>query len=128
MKNSEAARILTELAVEELHVWNEQMVEAFKVAMLALAETAWHDLREDPQDMPQEHESIFNKFFGTERWNEHMFRTCSDCVDVTFEYPDGTRSVETAKTRDGKWSYDRLVFQDANVIGWRPRVAPMQDR
>ena len=61
----------------------------------------WHDLKKNPKDLPEEHNSIFAKLKGTAKWNPHMFEKISDHVDVTVELLDGTRVVDTAKTKDG---------------------------
>ena len=55
--------------------------------------------------LPEEHDSIFAKFFGTERWINGMFRTTSNDVIACVEYEDGTRDVRTMRTIDGKWNF-----------------------
>lgn len=84
----------------------------------------WHDLKKNPNDMPEEHDSIFAYLKGTDRWNQHMFEKVSDRVDVTVEMYDGTREVDTAKTKDGEWSPDRTYFHMSKVIAWRERPEP----
>jgi len=84
----------------------------------------WHDLKKDPNDMPEERDSIFAHLKGTAKWNPHMFEKVSDHVDVTVELMDGTRVVDTAKTKDGKWSPDRTYFSMGEVIAWRERPEP----
>ena len=74
--------------------------------------------------MPEEHDSIFAKLKGSAKWNPHMFEKVSDHVDVTVELIDGTRVVDTAKTKDGKWSPDRTYFSMGEVIAWRERPEP----
>lgn len=46
------------------------------------------------EKMPEEHNSIFAKWKGTEHWSNAMFEKRSDEVLVTVEYPDGTRVTE----------------------------------
>lgn len=84
----------------------------------------WHDLKKNPKDLPEEHDSIFARLKGTSKWNPHMFEKISDHVDVTVELLDGTRVVDTAKTKDGKWSPDRTYFSMGEVIAWRERPEP----
>ena len=84
----------------------------------------WHDLKKNPKDLPEEHDSIFAKLKGTAKWNPHMFEKISDHVDVTVELLDGTRVVDTAKTKDGQWSPDRTYFSMGEVIAWKERPEP----
>lgn len=53
-----------------------------------------------------------------------MFEKVSDYVDVTVELLDGTRVVDTAKTKDGQWSPDRTYFSMGEVIAWKERPEP----
>ena len=53
--------------------------------------------------LPEEHESIFAKLYGTPRWEQLMFRKTSDDVLAVVEYDDGTRRVKTVQTTDGEW-------------------------
>ena len=84
----------------------------------------WHDLKKNPKDLPEEKDSIFAKLKGTAKWNPHMFEKISDHVDVTVELLDGTRVVDTAKTKDGQWSPDRTYFSMGEVIAWKERPEP----
>lgn len=72
--------------------------------------------------MPEEHDSIFKKFKGTDKWKSAMFEKMSNDVNVTIEFKDGTRSTTTAHTVDGKWSVDRFVEHE--VIAWQPLPEP----
>lgn len=54
--------------------------------------------------LPEEHDSTFAKFYGTEKWVPGMFRTTSNDVNACVEYEDGTRIVKTLRTLDGKWN------------------------
>jgi hypothetical protein len=40
------------------------------------------------------------------------------------ELLDGTRVVDTAKTKDGQWQPDRTYFSMGEVIAWRERPEP----
>lgn len=68
--------------------------------------------------MPKEHESMFAKYKGTEKWNPAMFEKISDDVNVTIEYKDGKRAVKTMHTKDGCWKPDSIF--DFKVITWQP--------
>lgn len=69
--------------------------------------------------MPEEHNSIFAKWKGTEHWSNAMFEKRSDEVLVTVEYPDGTRVTEATYTIDGKWKMIAKVL-GGTVIAWKP--------
>jgi hypothetical protein len=56
--------------------------------------------------MPEEKDTMFAKFWGTDRWNKYMFRKRSDLVEVTIELDDGTRVTSASRTRDGKWDIE----------------------
>lgn len=73
--------------------------------------------------MPEEHDSIFAKFYGTEKWCSVMWRSQSYNVLVTVEYKDGTRSTDKTRTHDGKWQFD-IKDIERNVIAWMPMPEP----
>lgn len=81
---------------------------------------SWIPVREK---MPEEHETVFARFKGTERWSNAMFEKCSDKVPVTVEFEDGTRKVMFMGTLDGKWE-DRLSSVNKKVIAWMPQPEP----
>ena len=70
----------------------------------------WHDLRKNPDDLPEEHYSIFAKFKNTSKWSNSMYEKVSDEVLVCFEFGNGTRIVKQRKTEDGKFIYDRWLI------------------
>lgn len=47
--------------------------------------------------LPEEHDSIFMRFYGTEKWKEGMFKKVSDEVNVTIEYVNGSKKVTHCK-------------------------------
>jgi len=82
----------------------------------------WHDLEKKPEDLPEERESIFNKFFGTDRWREAMFRRISDDVITKIVFDDGTCKTCLSHTTDGKFpnKYKNIhKFQECKVIAWK---------
>lgn len=54
--------------------------------------------------MPEEKETIFAKFKGTDKWNDNMFERMSEDVRVAMTLEDGRRMVGHAYTIDGKWN------------------------
>lgn len=68
--------------------------------------------------LPEEHDSIFVKFKGTDKWNGSMFEKISDDVNVTVEFEDGKRKTMTLHTCDGKWMTDMRLVK-FNVLAWQ---------
>lgn len=73
--------------------------------------------------LPEEHDSMFAKLKGTDRWSEAMFEKISDDVNVTVEYEDGTRKTTTTYTLDGKWKLPNRVTKQ-KVVAWQPLPEP----
>lgn len=69
--------------------------------------------------LPKEHDSIFAKFYGTDKWNSKLWRTVSDRVLVTIKYDDGTRIVKESHTHDGKWVDEKRNI-NLKVEAWMP--------
>lgn len=69
--------------------------------------------------LPKEHDSIFEKWKGTDKWSKSMFEKTSGDVNVTVEYEDGKRKTITAHTVDGKWALPNRIIKQ-KVIAWRP--------
>ena len=75
--------------------------------------------------MPEEHSSIFAKFKGTTKWNNAMFETCSNEVNITIEDDEGKSVTAHAHTNDGKWKCDLLRLNPQyHVTAWRPLPEP----
>lgn len=77
---------------------------------------------------PEEHDSLFSKYYGTDKWSDCMFRKCSNTVLATIE-SNGQRIVDVARTIDGEWKNDLIKMQkaagkDAKVISWTPFPEP----
>lgn len=75
--------------------------------------------------LPEERDSFFARFYGTERWMPAMFRKVSDEVIVCIKYKDGSTSVKTAKTHDGEWDISSIWA--AEVTHWMPLPAPAKE-
>lgn len=80
--------------------------------------SGWHDLLKNPYDMPEEHDSVFVKFYGTEKWKDSMFRKLSYPVLVCFEFEDGTRCVWQSKSVDGVFR-NELTIAKMKPVAWR---------
>lgn len=75
--------------------------------------------------LPEEHSSIFAKFKGTTKWNNAMFETCSNEVNITIEDDEGKSVTDHAHTNDGKWKCDLLRLNPQyHVTAWRPLPEP----
>ena len=73
--------------------------------------------------LPDEHESLFARYKGTDKWRNAMFTTISDRVIVCAEYENGKRIVKTANTVDGVWKV-KDIFQPCKVTPWMPLPQP----
>ena len=67
--------------------------------------------------LPEEHDSMFAKFKGTEKWDSAMFEKISDDVNVTVEFENGKRKTKTLHTVDGKWNGGQRGVK-FKVIAW----------
>lgn len=79
--------------------------------------------------LPEEHESIFAKLYGTDRWDNNLWRARSKEVLVTIEYEDGARTVKSSHTTDGKWVIEKKAkFSKCKVIAWMPFPEPYKEK
>lgn len=75
--------------------------------------------------LPEEEDSMFAKFKGTDKWSNPMFEKKSDEVNITYELENGTRKTGTSYTLDGKWKIEkenRIVKK--KVVAWQPLPKP----
>ena len=77
--------------------------------------------------LPKERDSIFEKYYGTEKWNDAMFRKTSGKVLVTVRYPSGSKEVTAISTQDGKWSDPFIRTLNVEVLAWMPMPEPYND-
>lgn len=71
--------------------------------------------------LPEEYDSVFAKLYGTDKWDDTLWRTRSKEVLVTIEYEDGIRSVTSSYTTDGKWELEKRVkLRKCKVVAWMP--------
>ena len=75
--------------------------------------------------LPEEHESMFAKYYNTPKWNNSMWLKESDKMLVSVEVPGNETIVDTAKMLDGKWFFG-LSFVDKKVIAWMPLPKPFE--
>ncbi|MBD5395618.1 MAG: DUF551 domain-containing protein [Lachnospiraceae bacterium] len=78
------------------------------------------------EKMPEERDSIFAKWKGTDKWNNSMFEKTSDDVNATIEFEDGKRTVKTLHTIDGKWNKGSIGIK-FKVIAWQPFPEPCKE-
>ena len=76
------------------------------------------------KEMPEEHDTMFAKYWGTDRWNEYMFRRKSELVEVTVELEDGTRYTDASRTYDGKWDVEKRHGVKKKVVVWHYMSEP----
>lgn len=79
------------------------------------------------EQLPEEHDSMFAKLKGTDKWSDAMFEKISDDVNATVEFEDGTRKTMTLHTNDGKWNTNNRIVK-FNVIAWQPLPQPYKER
>ena len=70
-------------------------------------------------EMPEEQETIFAKFKGTDKWSPAMFARSSEDVRVVIVFADGTRRVSHSHTIDGKWECEKSPLK-RTVTHWMP--------
>lgn len=76
------------------------------------------------EQMPEEKNSIFAKWKGTNKWTSLMFEKTSDTVVATIKYNNGEKRVAPAHTVDGIWKCDSLLCNDGKIIAWTPLPEP----
>ena len=76
--------------------------------------------------LPEEHDSIFAKFKGTDNWKRGMFEKTSKYVIATVVFDDGTVLVEQAHTADGIWGTDKKVL-GGTVVAWMDYPEPYKE-
>ena len=119
----EEARVFAE---EQLEIFGGEMHEFLKVASEALEKQATSDYASErtpvSERLPKEHDSIFAKFKGTDKWSDAMFVKISDKVNATVEFEDGSRMTQTLYTIDGEWKRETNI--KCEVIAWQPLPEP----
>ena len=104
-------------------VGSEVVNEAHRMAISALEHQKWIPRSER---RPEEHETVFAKLKGTNRWNEFMFEKASEKLRVTVEFEDGSREIDYLETIDGEWE-KRFNDVKKKVIAWMPNPEPYKE-
>ena len=78
------------------------------------------------EKLPEEHDSIFAKLYGTDKWTSALWRTTSNRVIATIKYNDGTVIVKEAFTHDGEWTVEKRNT-NCKVIAWIPFPEPYKE-
>ena len=76
--------------------------------------------------LPEEYDSIFAKFKGTDNWKRGMFEKTSKYVIATVVFDDGAVLVEQAHTTDGIWRTDNEVL-GGTVVAWMDYPEPYRE-
>lgn len=79
------------------------------------------------EKLPEEHDSIFAKLYGTDNWDSKLHRTVSNRVLVTVKCDDGTRFVKESHTRDGEWADEKKCI-NCKVVAWSPLPNPYKEQ
>lgn len=102
---------------------------------LDMVEQLQDDLEQDAKEngwipvserLPEERDSIFAKFKGTNNWKNGMFEKTSKYVIATVVFDDGTVLVEQAHTTDGIWRTDKKVL-GGTVVAWMDYPEPYKE-
>lgn len=120
-ENSQSAEILS--SHQELLAYRETGLTPEEIT--ALKKTRWIPVTER---MPEEHESIFAKFKGTDEWDDHMFMTRSDYVLVTFENNCGEKRVGKSCTYEGDWKQSEFLNRNEKIIAWMSLPKPYEQK
>lgn len=106
----------------------EKEIELYKDVIEQLVDKAesfeWIPVSEK---LPDEHDSVFAKSYGTDKWNNMFWRTTSNRVIATIKYNDGTVIVKEAFTHDGEWTVEKKSI-NCKVIAWMPLPEPYKEK
>lgn len=78
------------------------------------------------EKLPYEHDSVFAKSYGTDKWSNAFWRKTSNRVIATIKYNDGTVIVKEAFTHDGEWTVEKKNI-NCKVIAWMPFPNPYKE-
>jgi len=77
--------------------------------------------------LPEEHDSIFAKMYGTKKWMPAMFRKISNTVIACIESTDGKRKTVATYTKDGEWEKSARYLRGDKVTHWMPLPNPPKE-
>ena len=92
----------------------------FEACKAAVERTRWIPVSER---MPEERDSIFAKFKGTDKWKTGMCEKISETVIVTVCSNDGSHRTTTAHTSNGRWKVDTFLGGE-KVVAWKRLPEP----
>lgn len=102
----------------------QEYIKTIDEAVKELEKIQWIPCEEK---MPEERDSMFAKFHGTEKWKTGMFKTRSSEVITTVAFEDGSRLVKPLTTQDGEWREDIIIkSHNGKVISWMPMPEPFK--
>lgn len=79
--------------------------------------------------LPEEYDSVFAELYGTDKWDDTLWRTRSKRVLVTIEHESGIRSVTESYITDGKWTLGkRATLSKYKVVAWMPLPNPYKEK
>lgn len=77
------------------------------------------------EGLPDEHKSVFARYKNTFRWDNAMFETCSNNVNVTIEDTKGNKTTAQAYTADGEWRCNVPGYNKwYRIVAWKPLPEP----
>lgn len=125
--------------LSDYHDFVKKLADGHQIVLasdvLEMIEQIKDDLEQDEKEngwipvserMPEEHDSIFVKFKGTDNWKRGMFEKTSKYVIATVVFDDGTVLVEQAYTTDGIWKTDKKVL-GGTVVAWMDYPEPYKE-
>lgn len=79
--------------------------------------------------LPEEYDSVFAELYGTDKWDDTLWRTRSKRVLVTIEYEGSIRSVSLSYITDGEWALEkRDHLNKYKVVAWMPLPKPYKEK
>ena len=92
--------------------------------LLKAHEPGWISVKDR---LPAETHSLFWPWRDSAKWNNAMWKEQSDKVIVAILFKDGTRTVRTGETHDGKWHTDVSRTLEQVVTHWMPLPEPPKE-
>lgn len=141
MKNNQLEKILQEIE-EESCKCREDYSNEKDVIQIALKKTEYKTLKHVEEiikkhmtdndgwvpveeGLPDEHKSVFARYKNTFRWDNAMFETCSNNVNVTIEDTKGNKTTAQAYTADGEWRCNVPGYNKwYRIVAWKPLPEP----
>lgn len=102
------------------------MCEMAAVVVNAPTIGGWISVKDD---MPKEHPSIFDPWYGSSQWKKAMWRKESYNVLLAYKTPDtGAYVIKEGRTHDGKFYSGNIVLDnDCEVTHWMEMPKPPKE-